>query len=73
MAASKGARISMKFKQWEEKGIYIKYCYRRMVKELASADLEGGGGPDPPGICKAFYITGHKKKIVIFHICALPQ
>ena len=48
MAASKGARISMKFKQWEEKGIYIKYCYRRMVKELASADLEGGGGASGP-------------------------
>ena len=36
-----------------------------------------GGGPDPPPLEFAKLniadITGNEKKIVIFHICALPQ
>ena len=50
--------------------------YRITRKSTCSscADL-GGGGPDPPGICKLNIadITRNEKKIVFFHICALLQ
>ena len=40
-----------------------------------SRKVVGGWGPDPPGICKAFYRRYYWKwkKNVFFHICALPQ
>ena len=35
----------------------------------------GGGGPDPPGNLKSLIspFLLEMKKLVIFHICALPQ
>ena len=53
-----------------------------LVAERVAPGGGGGGGgggpappPPPPGICKAFYRRYYWKwkKIVIFHICALPQ
>ena len=46
------------------------------VHALTCADLEGnGGGPDPPWNLQSLIspILLEMKKLVIFHICALPQ
>ena len=41
----------------------------------AGADLEGGGGPEPPWNLQSFLspILLEMKQLVIFHTCALSQ
>ena len=56
--------------------LYILYCFMCMYVH-SCADLKGGSRPPPPpefANLNIAHFTGNEKiKLVIFHICALPQ